>query len=281
MWICSECETKNNDGDRFCACCGAARPAAAAPETKTQTPAYTQGTAQPRNSQMPPPAQGERKPSAQGAPAAAQRVGTGVPPRPASAGEKRLSELNRQVTIPTVIPTMQDNGVGFWIRKFFVSVFVAGFGGAMLTYAPLLILEDLWTTLFSHPLVTVDQISVLGGPFILLSLILYWVYIFKSKSRANTFAAEWNGTELVFSVPPAKDSEKLAIAVDGTWIAFGDCVPGGSWIRRDGAVVGLHCAHSQRPKTAVLANINTEMRSDSTGVHTVYRASYTAVAEVR
>lgn len=33
MWICNECETKNSDSDRFCACCGAARPITAAPKT--------------------------------------------------------------------------------------------------------------------------------------------------------------------------------------------------------------------------------------------------------
>lgn len=276
MWICKECETKNADGDRFCACCGAARPAAAAPETGSRSSANTQSASRPQSGQTPS-AQGERKPPSQGASTTAQRVGTGVPPRPASAGEKQLAELNRQVTIPTVIPTMQDNSVGFWIRKFIVSVFVAGFGGAILTYAPLLILEDLWTMLFSHPLVTADQISVLGGPFILLCFSLYWVYIFNSKSRANKFAANWNGAELVFSVPPMKDRENLAIAVDGRWIAFGDCVPGGDWISRDGAVVGLHCACSRRPKTAVLALIN---RQTGNGGSTVYHANYIAVADV-
>ena len=283
MWICSECETKNNDSDRFCACCGAARPAAAAPAApKTgAASANTPRASQQRSSQTPPPAQGERRPPVQGAAAEPRRAATSTASHTVTDGEKRLSELNRQVTIPTVIPTMQDNGVGFWIRKFFVSVFVALFGGAILTYAPLLILEDLWTMLFSHPLVTVDQISVLGGPFILLSFILYWVYIFKSKSKANTFAAEWNGKELIFAVPPAKDSTKLAIAVDGTWIAFGSCVPGGDWIRRDGAVVGLHCARSWRPRAAVLAEINTDMHNDSNGVHAVYRPAYIAVAEVR
>jgi len=62
MWICNECETKNNDSDRFCACCGAARPtasASAATETEAgvsddsrqfQTPqsSHTPSTGSPR-----------------------------------------------------------------------------------------------------------------------------------------------------------------------------------------------------------------------------------------
>jgi len=268
MWICKECETKNADGDRFCACCGAARPAAAAPETETGTSANAQEP-RPRSGQTPPPSQGERVPPVREARTAA--------PRTPGADARRLAELNRQLTAETAPVTMQDNSIGFWIRKFFVSVIAAGFGGAFLTYAPLLILEDLWTKLFSYPLVTADQISVLGGPFILLCFSLYWVYIFNSKSRANKFAANWNGAELVFSVPPMKDRENLAIAVDGSWIAFGDCVPGGAWISRDGAVVGLHCACSRRPKTAVLALIN---RQTGNGGSTVYRANYIAVSDV-
>ena len=55
MWTCKECETKNNDSDRFCACCGAARPTVAAiPETGAAASADTrQAQAVPPSSQAP------------------------------------------------------------------------------------------------------------------------------------------------------------------------------------------------------------------------------------
>ena len=43
MWTCKECETINQDGDRFCACCGAAAPAAQTPRAETAGTANAQG----------------------------------------------------------------------------------------------------------------------------------------------------------------------------------------------------------------------------------------------
>ena len=48
MWICRECDTKNQDTDRYCACCGNARPASAAPRPVRAPSQNDQRSAEPR-----------------------------------------------------------------------------------------------------------------------------------------------------------------------------------------------------------------------------------------
>lgn len=269
MWTCRDCETKNNDGDAYCACCGAPKPASApTPSPRTQTGANQQQGTAPR------PTQGPGSRPAQAYTPTKSREPAEREPRRLSYEEKRLMALNDAIHIPPAPTTRANIGCGTFVMHMVGSFLLGTLAGALLCYIPVWIFGDLFMKLGAVPLLTSEMVDPFLGPAVILGIVLYWVIVLKDRKDAATFDASWDGSELVCSWIGIKESN-LAVGIDGRWIAFGDYVENGSWRKIDGKIYGLSCAWPTRPQKAVLAKINLE-----NGV-TPKTANYISAADVR
>lgn len=268
MWICSNCETKNNDDDRFCACCGNARPAAAAPKAPRPGGANNQSGAasRPTASQNAPRTQGARKTR----PAPAQEK------KSLSYEEKRLMELRSSVKIPENPATRLDNHLGYWLRHLIGCFLLGTVAGAVLSYLPSWLLGDLVEKLGGTALVTFEMMEPLMTPAVILCYVLYWVMIIFRRKHASEFQAMWKDGEIICRWHPVKDTHDFGVGVGGEWIAYDSFVLNGTWIKQDGMVVGLRCAYDHRPGKAVIAQISAEG-----GTMKFTGAAYISVANVQ
>lgn len=250
MWICSTCETKNNDDDRFCACCGNARPAAAAPKAPRTDGGNNQSGAPSR------PSASRNAPRSHGAGQAGNASVQGQ--KSLSYEEKRLLELRRSVRIPEDPPTRLDNHPGYWLRHLVGCFLLGTVAGAFLSFLPVWIFGDLVEKLGGTALVTSEMMDPLMTPLVVISYILYWVMIIVRRKHAAEFQAMWRDGELICRWHPLKDTHAIGVGVGGDWIAYDSFVLNGSWIRQDGKVVGLRCAYDHRPEKAAIAQISEE-----------------------
>ena len=249
MWTCSICETKNNDDELYCACCGNARPASAAPKAPRPGGANNQSGAASR------PTASQNAPRTQGA----SRTSVTPPKkRELSYEEKRLMELRAAVIIPKNPSTRLDNHLGYFFKHMIGCILLGTLAGAVLAVLPVWIFGDLVEMLGGTPLVTNEMMDPYLGPLMVLGWILYWVMIIVRRKHAAEFRMIWKDGEIIARWHPIKDAHNLAVGVDGEWIALDPLVLNGSWLKQEGKTVGLRCACDHRPKKAVLAEVSIE-----------------------
>ncbi len=248
MWTCSVCETKNNDDDRFCACCGNARPASAAPKASRPVGNNQSGSASR-------PAASQNTPRAQ----STSRTQVAEPrKKELSYEEKRLMELRGAVKIPENPSTRLNNHLGYWLKHLIGCFLLGTWAGALLSYLPVWIFGDLVEKLGGTPRVTDEMMEPFMAPLVFLCYILYWVMIIVRRKHAAEFRVMWKDGEIIARWHPIKDTHNLAVGLDGEWIALDPFVLNGSWLKQEGMTVGLRCAFDHRPKKAALAQVGTE-----------------------
>ena len=266
MWICRECDTKNQDTDFYCACCGAKNPNPAAPEAPRPVGNNQSGSvSRPAASQDTSRAQGASRTSV-----------TPAGKRVLSHEEKRLIELRSAVKIPEKPSTRLDKNPGYWFSQILTCMCLSTWAGALLTYLPVWIFGNLVEKLGGTPLLTSETAAPYIALWIPLCFVLYWVMIIVKRKRAAEFRVMWKDGEITARWHPVKKMNNLAVGLDGEWIALYPCVLNGSWIMQEGMAVGLRCACDHRPKKAVLGKVGTE--SDTLKFS---GASFISVADVQ
>lgn len=266
MWTCSVCETKNNDDDRFCACCGNARPASAAPKASRPVGNNQSGSASR-------PAASQNTPRAQ----STSRTQVAEPrKKELSYEEKRLMELRGAVKIPENPSTRLNNHLGYWLKHLIGCFLLGTWAGALLSYLPVWIFGDLVEKLGGTPRVTDEMMEPFMAPLVFLCYILYWVMIIVRRKHAAEFRVMWKDGEIIARWHPIKDTHNLAVGLDGEWIALDPFVLNGSWLKQEGMTVGLRCAFDHRPGKAVIAQISVEG-----GTMKFTGAAYISVANVQ
>ncbi len=276
MWTCSVCETKNNDTDNFCACCGAPKPVSA------QKPVSKPSSPPPSSDNQRPSANTQAKPSSPKAPSQGKPGGSvSSAARKVSFEEKELQNLRRQVAIPSSPETVRNNSGCNRFATVIASILLSIVGGALLTYVPVWIFGDLFVKLGKEPLLTNATMEKYSLLFILICFVLIWVYQYKLLRKTDQFQAVWNGKELICSWPTIKMDGVPALAVDGRWIALDKFVENGVWVKQGDQIAGLRCMLSEPPRKALLAEVSRAYQSGAApGSMFKYSATYYSQVDV-